>query len=148
MHGRFSWQTELFTAQVRRQAAEQVGFWGGYVYASWFLTNDARNYDFGTGSFIDVIPNSPLFNAGWVNGWGDGWGALEVAARLSYVDLTDEDIIGGRESNISLGLNWYMNRDVRLMTNLVKVMNVDRPGSKYDNQDPLIFSIRAQWVLR
>jgi hypothetical protein len=56
-------------------------------------------------------------------------------------------ILGGKEKNISIGLNWYLNKQIRLMTNLVKVLEVDRPGSIYDGEDPLIFSLRAQWVL-
>ncbi len=30
------------------------------------------------------------------------------------------------------------------MANMVKVLDVDRPGNEYDKQDPLIFSLRAQ----
>jgi phosphate-selective porin OprO/OprP len=67
--------------------------------------------------------------------------------RASYVDLTDQNVIGGREKNLSIGLNWYLNDRIRLMTNLIKVLDVDRPGSEYDGQSPLIFSLRAQWVL-
>jgi len=33
------------------------------------------------------------------------------------------------------------------MANLVKVLDVDRPGSEFDGQDPLIFGLRFQWVL-
>lgn len=146
--GRFSWQTEVLTTKVQRQNMDKVSFWGAYLYASWFLTDDSRNYDPGTGKFVDVKPQAPMFNGGWRGGWGDGWGAFELAGRFSYVDLTSADIKGGRQSNVSLGLNWYLNQNVRLMTDLVKVLKVNRPGSEFDNQDPLILSIRAQWLLR
>jgi hypothetical protein len=33
------------------------------------------------------------------------------------------------------------------MSNVVKVLEVDRPGSEFDGLDPLTFSLRAQWVL-
>jgi len=33
------------------------------------------------------------------------------------------------------------------MTNLIKVIEVERPGSEFDGQHPLILSLRAQWVL-
>jgi phosphate-selective porin OprO/OprP len=74
-------------------------------------------------------------------------GAFELALRASYVDLTDRNVIGGKEKNLSIGLNWYLNQHVRLMSNLVKLMEVDRPGSEHDGLDPLIFSLRAQWML-
>jgi phosphate-selective porin OprO/OprP len=137
--GRFSWQSELLAARVHRNTADTVNFWGAYAFASWFLTGDSRNYNFGSGSYEKVTVRSPVLEG--------GWGAFELAVRGSLVDLTDRDVIGGREKNLSIGLNWYLNNRIRLMTNLVKVLDVDRPGSMYDGEDPLIFSIRAQWVL-
>jgi phosphate-selective porin OprO/OprP len=137
--GRFSWQSELLAARVRRDGADTLDFWGAYAFVSWFLTDDSRNYNFGSGSFEQVRVGSPLLEG--------GRGAFELAFRASYVDLTDRDVIGGRETNLSLGLNWYLNRRIRLMSNVVKVLEVDRPGSEYDGLDPLTFSLRAQWVL-
>lgn len=139
VNGRFSWQSEILAARVQRDDFDTVGFWGGYFFVSWFLTEDMRNYSFGGGSFDPVHVNTPVLEG--------GKGAWELAARASYVDLTDQDIIGGREKNLSVGLNWYLNKRLRLMTNLVKVFDVDRPGSEYDGQDPLTFSLRVQWVL-
>ena len=139
VRGRFSWQTELLAARVERDGAEAVDFWGTYVFVSWFLTGDSRNYNFGTGSFDQVHIGSPFLEG--------GPGAFELGFRASYVDLTDRNVIGGAEKNLSIGLNWYVNKRIRLMTNLVKVVEVDRPGSAYDGRHPLILSLRAQWVL-
>lgn len=138
--GRFSWQTEVLSTRVIRNAADRLYFWGAYAYASWFLTNDSRNYDAGTGSFGVVKPSTPVMHG--------GWGAFEVAARASYVDLTSRDLIGGKESNISLGFNWYLNEKIRVMSNLTKVLGVDRPGNEFDRQSPLILSVRLQWLIR
>jgi len=137
--GRLSWQTELLAGKVHRIGAETVTFRGAYVFVSWFLSNDSRNYDPGDGTFGPVTPGAPLFKG--------GRGAFELAFRASYVDLTDKDVIGGKESNLSLGFNWYLNNKLRLMTNVIKVLDVDRPGSEYDGQDPLIFALRAQWLI-
>jgi len=138
--GRFSWQTEVLASQVRRDNADTVGFWGAYFHLSQFLTSDSRNYDQGSGTFVNVVPNAPLGSAG-------GWGAVELAFRASYADLSDKEIIGGRESNLSLGLNWYPNEKLRFMANMVKVLDVDRPGSEYDGLDPMIYAVRAQWLI-
>lgn len=137
--GRFSWQTEVLSSNLTRSSADSLHFWGAYVHFSQFLTNDSRNYDQGTGEFIPLRPNSPLGK--------NGWGAFELAFRASYTDLTNKDIIGGEESNLSLGLNWYLNDKLRIMANLIKVLDVDRPGSEYDGLDPLIFALRGQWLI-
>jgi len=137
--GRFSWQTEVLSAHIQREGYSDIGFRGAYAQASWFLTNDSRNYTAGSGIYATVEPREPVFKG--------GKGALELAARVSWVDLTDQDITGGEESNVSLGLNWYLNEQIRVMTNLIKVLNVDRPGNEYDGEDPWIFGLRLQWVL-
>lgn len=137
--GRFSWQSEALTTVVQRQEGKNLRFWGAYMFFSWFLTDDSRNYDAGLGRFLAVEPTHPL-------GKG-GKGAWEVALRGSYVDLTSRDVIGGEQTNITLGLNWYLNRNFRLMTNLVKVLDVKRPGSEYNGLDPWIFSLRFQWQM-
>ena len=137
--GRFSWQSEILAARVERSGMDAVNFWGAYVLASWFLTDDTRNYNFGAGDYEKVHVNAPLLKG--------GKGAFELAFRASLVDLTDESVIGGKEKNISFGLNWYVNRHIRFMTNVIKVLDVDRPGSEYNGLDPLVFSLRAQWVL-
>ena len=137
--GRFSWQTEVLSAHIQRDGYSDIGFKGAYAQASWFLTDDSRNYNAGSGIYEAVSPKEPVFKG--------GKGAFELAARVSYVDLTDKDINGGKESNISLGLNWYLNDQLRVMTNLIKVLNVDRPGNEFDGEDPWIFGLRLQWVL-
>jgi phosphate-selective porin OprO/OprP len=137
--GRFSWQTEFLAARVQRKDLKTVRFWGAYAFVSWFLTQDSRNYNLGVGEFDRLKVRSPLFDG--------GYGAFELAFRASSIDLTDRDVIGGKEANLSLGLNWYLNDRIRLMSNLIKVLDVERPGSEYDGQDPLILSLRLQWVL-
>ena len=62
------------------------------------------------------------------------------------MDLSDREVIGGQETNLSLGLNGYLNRHYRVMLNAVKVLDVDRPGSEFDGEDPLSLSVRFQWV--
>ena len=137
--GRFSWQTEVLSAHIQRDGYSDIGFKGAYAQVSWFLSDDSRNYNAGSGVYEAVSPKEPVFKG--------GKGAFEFAARVSYVDLTDKDITGGKESNISLGLNWYLNAQLRIMTNLIKVLNVDRPGNEFDGEDPWIFGLRLQWVL-
>jgi phosphate-selective porin OprO/OprP len=46
-------------------------------------------------------------------------GAWQVAARYSFVDLSDEDILGGRQSNGALALVWYFNPHSALLFNAI-----------------------------
>jgi phosphate-selective porin OprO/OprP len=48
-----------------------------------------------------------------------GWGAWEVAARVSYVNVTDADIAGGRLTDLTLGVNWYWNPNAKLQFNYI-----------------------------
>jgi phosphate-selective porin OprO/OprP len=138
VNGPFSAQAEIMTLGVtRNDGFENVRFWGAYAYVSWFLTGESRFYDQGSGRFRQVTPSLPL-------GKG-GKGSFELAARISYLDLSDKDIIGGKQTNITVGLNWRPRAYWRVMANLIKIIDVDRPGSRFDGLDPLIFSARLQW---
>jgi len=139
LKGPFSWQAELMALQVQRIDFDDVLLLGGYVQASWFLTGESRNYDAGRGRFIAVKPGA-TFGEG-------GRGSWELTGRISYLDLTDKDIIGGEQSNVTLGLNWRPKDHIRVMVNLIKVLDVNRPGNEFDGEDPLILSLRLQWAL-
>ena len=49
----------------------------------------------------------------------DGWGAWEAALRLSQVDLNDGALSGGRQTDLTAALNWYINDDMQLRINYV-----------------------------
>ena len=63
---------------------------------------------------------------------------------MSELDLTDGDITGGRERDATVGVNWYMNRYLKVMGNVVKVLEVDGP---LDGVEPLIYQMRFQVAL-
>ena len=63
-----------------------------------------------SGAYVPHSPFSPSEG---------GWGALELAARFSYLDLDDQEIRGGREGNVTLGLNWYLLANARISVNAI-----------------------------
>ena len=100
----------------RTGASPAVFFHGGYVYVAYFLTGDYQPIDRQLGVLAKV---HPIKSFSFANGCCGGWGAWQVASRISYADLTDEDILGGRETNATLGLNWWFNPNARFMVNYV-----------------------------
>lgn len=91
-------------------------FDGMYASASWFLTGEHRPYVMEEGEFGRVVPKRSA-------------GALELAARVSTLDLNDATtgvaIAGGKGTNVTVGLNWHMNANFKWMVNYVRVMNDD-----------------------
>jgi len=106
--GPFSAQTEFKTSMVKSELYEDPRMSGYYVQASWFLTGESRPYKQSAGCFDRVRPKKPL---------GEGAGAFELAARYSFIDLTEGN--GGKMNDYVLGLNWYANNNARVMVNFV-----------------------------
>ena len=67
-------------------------------------------------------------------------GAWELAVRYSRISLNGGQIRGGKEDNVTFGLNWYFNDHLRLMADYVMV-NSDRRGV---SDNPNILDVRAQ----
>ncbi len=63
---------------------------------------------------------------------------------MSRVNLSDSDVIGGQETNLTAGLTWYLSSTMRLMTNYVNVLEMDRPGSVFDGNTMSLFQMRFQ----
>jgi len=104
----WSFQGELLVARVRGVGRGDAHFAGAYVLGTWSLTGEPRPYDRTKGCFVAVIPQRPV-------GFGRrGPGAWEVALRLSYLDLVDGTVRGGRGVELMPGLNWYLTRSLRL----------------------------------
>ena len=110
--GPLSLQGEYMRSWVDTDGATP-SFHGQYVQASYFLTGEHRPYKTGRGAFDRVKVQRPfLFDGG-------GPGAWEVAARYSVIDLADEDVRGGRLSDVTGGVNWHLNDNVRVSANYV-----------------------------
>ncbi|MGH9626130.1 MAG: OprO/OprP family phosphate-selective porin [Bryobacteraceae bacterium] len=124
-------QGEYIDTQAARTALPELNFSGWYAQASWFITGESRAafYDVSTGTFGRVIPRYAL-------------GAVELAVRYSTLDLSNRDIRGGTESDITAGINWYPNGWLRFSANYVSV------GSKRAgiSDDPNVFELRGQVV--
>ncbi len=113
VNGPVSAQAELINSQVSSDTAGSLRFFGGYAQASWFLTGESRPYNRSDGAPGRIIP---LRNFGF--GPDAGWGALEAAARLSYTDLSDGAVRGGRLTMFMGSLNWTLRPQLKCMFEL------------------------------
>lgn len=94
-----------------------LGFNGGYIMLSYFLTGENRAYDRRLGRLATyyVKPFTPFWLVRDEDGsWNSGRGAWELAMRYSYLNLNDDPIQGGIMSAWTLGLNWYLNTNLKV----------------------------------
>lgn len=135
-----SLQGEYFHVLADASRVGNPDFWGFYVAGSWFLTGEHRNYDTKRAVFSNVKPrrNFKPFKD------GGGWGGWEIALRYSYMDLSDKGIKGGKEQNITAGLNWYLCPFVRLMFNGILIRAWDRDTPPVDDGNANILQARFQ----
>ena len=87
-------------------------FWGAYMEASYFLTGEHRTYERTSGTWGRVKPKA--------NVSGGGLGAWQVAARYDCVDLNHGGTRGGKLGQWTLGLNWHLNPNARVMLNYAR----------------------------
>jgi len=124
--GPFSAQAEWMRASLQRgDGRADASLDGWYVGGSWLLTGESRGYKDGRMRGFTVARPA---------------GAWELAARYSRVDLDGDGVRGGRERNVTVGVNWYAKDYVRIMANYIRVKS-ERRGVA-DN--PSIFLVRAQ----
>ena len=130
---------------------------GFYVQAAYTLTGETRGYKSGLGAFAAIKPK-------------DEGGAWEVVARYedAEVDIPGRSLSADLERMV-LGVNWYVNKNVKFMLNYVDsemdecsggtrtftntVDGEDDPVSedtfgfsKCSNDDGQAFSLRGQYV--
>jgi phosphate-selective porin OprO/OprP len=159
VHGPFKLQAEAMRTNVGRDAHEDYGFDSWYVSGVWNLKGETWGYKNGV-----VTTNLPEDPAG---------GMWQLGARYDHVDLNDgsvdfstatptvSGVMGGKESNWTLGVNWYWRSNFKFALNYVKVQSekyIAKTSSTYSQDstwnsktvndflkdDPSIVEFRAQ----
>ncbi len=144
VYGPFSAQAEYAVLKADRAnpdpAFDDPSFKGWYVDGSWFITGESRKYEADKGAFGRVRVNNPVTEG--------GFGAWQVAARYDVIDLSDENVFGGKQKTWIVGVNWHLNDYSRIMMNYSKsdisdAFNVAANGADGEN-DVDAFGIRFQ----
>jgi phosphate-selective porin OprO/OprP len=107
---------------------------------SWVLTGEEASYK-GV-----VKPNHPFAID------GDGWGAFELVARVGELDVDDDafplfadpSLSATRARTWGLGLNWYLNQNLKLVFNHVRTNFDAGAPAGADRDDETLFFSRVQ----
>lgn len=107
--GPASLQAEVLYSFVAAEGSREYHFWGAYLQAGWVLTGESRSYDSAAAVLGRVDPAAAFAP------WRGAWGAVEIAMRVAWVDLSHGALDGGRMITASVGPTWTLNRWVRLL---------------------------------
>jgi phosphate-selective porin OprO/OprP len=129
----FLLESEYFSYRIDRRNvnnapvfASNPSFSGWYVQGAWVLTGEPRPYNPAEARF-DAPKMAYNFNPA-----AGTWGTLELVGRYSNLDLNYHDcgaghaipaagvscfdaVRGGEQKISTIGLNWYLNPDIRFM---------------------------------
>jgi phosphate-selective porin OprO/OprP len=133
--GPFLFGSEYFVQWANATDTADPVFHGGDAVASWLVTGATRKYNTAGGYFLAVSPERTVLQG--------GPGAFEMLVRLSYVDLEDGAIHGGRFWRLTPMVNWYLTDHLRLEA-AYGVGQLDRFGKTGTTQ---FFQTRLQFQL-
>lgn len=131
--GPFHVMSEYIVSSVSRQN-QRANLHGVYAEFGWFITGENRVYDMKSGAFGRVKPKRSFLQDG-------GCGAWQLAFRYSYLDANDQFVTGGQLQDFTVGLNWHLFSNTRVMTNYVRASTENNPN---DNGSANIFQMRFQ----
>lgn len=123
-------QGQYARVDVERDVFAKSTFDGWYAQASYVLTGEEYDYSrsLGTVTGVDVRQKG---------------NAIELAGRISGLDLRDGDILAGHARTYTVGANYYLNRNVRLMLNYAH-SRLDDAGTTGDDLRSDVVSGRFQ----
>ncbi len=125
IYDNFTVQSEYIQSSI--SAKDDYSFSGYFVAGSWLLTGESHMYKKESGKFKGVNPRRSVSDG--------GWGAWELAARYGSIDLNDKKIYGGKMNSLTLGVNWYMEQNLRAMLNYVHY-----EADSYEDDDDYVLS--------
>ncbi len=136
-------QSEFYFATIDQLNGTQARFHGAYAQVSYVLTGEHREYIKKQGVYGRFTPHANYGKCG-IGGW-------ELAGRYSYLDHNAAALApvgapvgfipGGKLQDITLGLNWRLNRYTEFQFNYIHAF-LDRPAG--NNSDADILAARAQ----
>lgn len=125
----FTLTSEFIQTVVNRTTLSDLHFKGGYIQASYFLTNDRYGYDVQKG----VQNRGNISNKAW-----------EIAMRYSLTDLNSKTVQGGRMDSYDFGVNYHLNQNIKFMANYI-LNRLDRNAQIQKNPQHLMFRTQVSF---
>jgi phosphate-selective porin OprO/OprP len=123
-------QGQYISTTLARTIGPDVEASGYYAQVGWVLTGERYRYGDAAGVFTGPHPRN-------------AWGAVELTARLSSLDVSEAGAPNsGQVDDYTMGANWYLGRNFRLMANYVH-SEVDAVNPLLD-RDVDVVQARAQ----
>jgi phosphate-selective porin OprO/OprP len=124
--GPFYVQSELMQGDLELVGGASQDVMAYYLQASWHLTGETKPYK--EGVFKSVKPINPS-------------GAIELKARLEAAE--NKDVTDNEVEALTLGVNWYVNPNVRFMLDYITAEA--KAGTSVGADEPKVISARAQF---
>jgi phosphate-selective porin OprO/OprP len=119
--GQFSAQAEYVMSQLQGKGATPDNtFSAWYIQLSAFLTGERKDYRKTSGTFGRVSPKANAFKDG-------GSGAIEVTIRIDRLSFEDDTEFGTLKT-VTIGINWILNPNTKIMVNFVSSDFEDATG--------------------
>lgn len=119
-----SFQTQSQGLVLVKGASRGYFSQGAYIQVLYFLTGEHRPYNrtgLHSGEGAGPTRVVPIRNVFWVRGDnGDhlfSLGAWQIGARYAYSDLSNNGIFGGQVNEVTLGVNWFLNPNMKIQWN-------------------------------
>ena len=145
--GPFKAQAEYYTSKAKRYDHDNYTSDGYYISGVWNVTGETWSYKGGTPG--TGLPNNPV---------GGQW---QLGVRYDHMDLNDgnlaanpvagrppivDGVLGGKMDIWTVGANWYLRSNFKLMLNYVMVdSKYSSTARGFVNDDPNILEARAQF---
>jgi phosphate-selective porin OprO/OprP len=141
VNGPFKVQSEYMKTDVSRSAHQDYSFDSFYVSGLWNITGETWAYK--DGVVTTGLPTEPSS------------GMWQLGLRYDQVDLNDGSftapstvagVLGGKEHNWTVGVNWYWRSNFKFALNYVKVSSekFNTTSKLFVSDDPSILEVRAQ----
>jgi len=139
-HESLALQFEYLRTFDHHHSALDTEFKSWYIQGSWLLTGEKHRYRKKQGVWGAVRPKRKT-------SFKQGIGAWEVALRYSELNAVNKTNLPiEAESNLTIGLNWYLQRYMRLMANYIHVrptLGAENLSAKQE-ENANIFALRLQ----